>query len=138
MPPNWAPNLNAAADGGDPIQGRDDGSWRNQPRHQQQQNPQLHANTKVIRVNQELVTQAVTETDPSALLESAEFVTRMARQVEIERLEAANKRRQTKPLSPTIFIPAKFVPGPPTSPRSLLADASHAAHATGPLPTNES
>ena len=125
VPPKWAPNLSAAAAAaatGDPIQGSDDGSWWNQHR-QQQQNLHLHANTKVIRVDrQQLVPQSVT--DPPALVESAEFVTRMARQVEMERLEAASKRRQTKALSPTLFIPAKFVPGAPTSPRSLLADSA--------------
>ena len=102
-PPKWAPAPDPAAD-------CEEGKPGHTPSH-----------TKVIRVNRQELTLGAPPLDPG-LAESAEFVTRMARQVEMERLEAASRLRQTKPLSPTLFFPAKFVPGPPASHDSLLAD----------------
>ena len=104
-PPKWAPNLGADCD-----------EWSG--RQKEQEKP---GHTKIIRFNRQELKLAGQPMDPG-LAESAEFVTRMARQVEMERLEASSKLRQTKPLSPTLFVPAKFVPGPPTSHDSLLAD----------------
>ena len=109
-PPKWAQDLIADCEGGS-----GDRKEEEKPGHIQSQN-------KVIRSNRhELQLSRKQPVDP-VLAESAEFVTRMARQVEMERLAATSKIRQTKPLSPTLFMPTKFVPGPPASHDSLLAD----------------
>ena len=118
QPPTWAPSLGSDRD---EMSGRQTAAEKPGP---------TQSHTQVIRFNrQELKLsgqpqqqqQQPLPMDPG-LAESAEFVTRMARQVEMERLEAASRLRQTKPLSPTLFIPAKFVPGAPASHDSLLAD----------------
>ena len=107
-PPKWAP-------GPDFGEGSGRQNEEGKPGHTQIQ-------TKVIRLNcQELELGGGPPVDPG-LAASAEFVTRMARQVEMERLEAASRLRDTKPLSPTLFVPAKFVPGAPAAHASLLAD----------------
>ena len=120
QPPTWpwAPSIGSDRD---EMSGRQTAAEKPGP---------TQSHTQVIRFNrQELKLsgqpqqqqQQPLPMDPG-LAESAEFVTRMARQVEMERLEAASRLRQTKPLSPTLFIPAKFVPGAPASHDSLLAD----------------
>lgn len=110
-PPKWAP-------GPDFGEGRGRQSEEGKPGQDQ-----IQTQTKVIRLDrQELELGGGPQVEDPGLAASAEFVTRMARQVEMERLEAASRLRDTKPLSPTLFVPAKFVPGAPAAHASLLAD----------------